>query len=83
MDINGKSVSNKNKPLFLGFLEYSGLTLLNRKYCIGLPTYHIIGRKQSIIDFALTNAETFVENFQIMDRNIGVSPQRCHKILEI
>ena len=31
-DINGNPVSNKNKPLFLGFLEYSGLTLLNSAF---------------------------------------------------
>ena len=57
IDIHGNIVSNKNKPLFLGFLEYSGLTLLNKKYCIGIPTYEIINRKRSIIDFALTNSE--------------------------
>ena len=33
-NIHGKPISNKNKPLFLGFLEYSGLTLLNKKYCL-------------------------------------------------
>ena len=47
LDINGNAVSNKNKPLFLGFLRYSGLTLLNKKYCFGIPTYKIVKRKQS------------------------------------
>ena len=27
LDIHGNPISNKNEPLFQGFLEYSGLTL--------------------------------------------------------
>ena len=48
-------LSNKNKPMFLGLSEYSGLTLLNKKYTFGVPTYEVVNRKQSVIDFALTN----------------------------
>ena len=73
----------KNKPLFLGFLEYSGLTLLNKKYFNGIPTYEILNRKKSIIDFALANSEEVVEKFEIIKKNLGVSPQTCHKVLKI
>ena len=83
VDIHGNLVSNKNKPLFLGFLEYSGLTLLNKKYCKGIPTYQVTNKRQSIIDFALTNADKMVKSFQVVDKNIGVSPQSCHKILKM
>ena len=83
LDFHGNTVSNKNKPLFQGFLDYSGLTLLNRKYCFGIPTYEVINRKRSIIDFGLTNSDNLVENFEIMPNNIGVSPQSCHKVLKL
>ena len=76
-------MSNKNKPLFQGFLEYSGLTLLNRKYGFGIPTYEVINRKKSIIDFGLTNSEDIVKNFEIIPENIGVSSQSCHKVLKL
>ena len=83
MDIHGNHVSNKNKPLFLGFLDYSGLTLLNRKYSFGIPTYEVMNRKRSIIDFGMTNSDHLVENFEIIPTNFGVSPQTCHKVLEL
>ena len=82
-DIHGKPISNKNKPLFLGFLEYSVLTLMNKKYCLGIPTYKIVNKKQSSIDFALTNSEKFVDSFHVVKKNIGVSPQSCHRLLKI
>ena len=40
--INGKYISNNNKSLFLGFLEYTGLIYLNTIYAKGKPTYEII-----------------------------------------
>ena len=83
LDIHGNTVSNKIRPLFQGFLEYSGLTLLNKKHSFGIPTYEVINQRQSIIDFALTNSSDFVENFKIMPKNIGVSPQSCHKVLKL
>ena len=70
LNIHGKPVSNKNRPLFQGFLEYSGLTLLNRKYGFGIPTYEVINRKKSIIDFGLTNSEDLVKKIEIMLENI-------------
>ena len=50
MNIKAKYVSNKNKPLFLGFLEYTGMTYLNNLFARGVPTYEITGKRQSIID---------------------------------
>ena len=40
-NLNGQFVSNPNKQLFMQFLVYSGLTILNKKYCHGVPTYEI------------------------------------------
>ena len=83
LDIHGTPVSNKNKSLFLGFLDYSGLTFLNKKFCFGIPTYEIPRKRRSIIDFALTNSEKLVDTFEILQKTIGVSPQSCHKILRM
>ena len=74
LDIHGEPVFNKNKPMFLGLSEYSGPTLLNKKYSFGVPTYEVVNRKQSNADFALTHSEDLVENFKIMPKNLGVSP---------
>ena len=40
-------------------------------------------KKQSIIDFALTNSEYLVKSFQILKNIIGVSPQTSHKELQL
>ena len=37
--------ANPNKPLFLEFLGYSGLVILNGIYCRGTPTYELINQK--------------------------------------
>ena len=66
--------------LFLGFNEFCGLTLLNKK---GVPTYEIPNRKRSIIDFGMTNAVNTVLKFQILPLTIGVTPQTCHKVIEL
>ena len=54
-DIHGTPISNRNKPLFLGFLEYTGLKIVNKYFALGVPTYEILQRKSSIIDMCLTN----------------------------
>ena len=41
LNIHGTPVTNKNKPLFMGFTEYCGLTLLNNVFTIGAPKYEI------------------------------------------
>ena len=48
-NVHGKPISNKNKPLFLGFLEYSELTLLNKKYSLGVPTYQIVNKNGQLL----------------------------------
>ena len=45
-DIHGKSMTNKNKPLFMGLVQYTGMTYLNRTYACGKPTYEILGQKK-------------------------------------
>ena len=42
-----------------------------------------MNRKRSIIDFGMTNSDHLVENFEIIPTNFGVSPQTCHKALEL
>ena len=44
-DINGVLVSNKNKPLLLGFLDYTGLQVLNKLFTKGISTYEIVNRR--------------------------------------
>ena len=50
---------------------------------LGMPAYEIPVKKRSIIDFALTNCENLVDSFEIIQKNVGVSPQTCHKILQM
>ena len=80
-NIHGHLTSNQNKPLLLEFLEYSGLVILNKLYCIGIPTYQIVYQKRSIIDLCLTNSPESVRNFEIEPKSFGVSSQTCHKAL--
>ena len=80
-NLKGQVISNPNKQLFLEFLEYSGLTILNSKYCRGMPTYEIPKKKRSIIDLGLTNAPETVLDFEIESKPLGVNSQTCHKAL--
>ena len=80
-DVQGHFKTNPNKILLLEFLEYSGLDILNKKYCKGASTYEIVNRKRSIIDLCLTNATESVLNFRIEPKSFGVTCQTCHKAL--
>ena len=82
-NIHGNFIKNSNCNLFTGFLEYSGLILLNRIYALGEPTYEILKERRSIIDFGLTNAKSIVKNFEVLPIHLGASPQTCHKILRL
>ena len=82
-DINGDMKSNKNKGMFLGFIQYGGLKYLNRIYERGKPTYEIAGKKRSIIDVALTNNMSLVQNFKVMPNILGANAQTCHKIMQL
>ena len=62
-DIHGKFITNQNSHLLLNFLEFSGLTILNKVFCSGVPTYEIVNKKRSIIDLCLTNSLNSVEIF--------------------
>ena len=82
-NIHGIHIKNKNCNLFTGFLEYSGLVLLNRIYAFGKPTYEILKERRSIIDYGLTNAKSIIENFEVLPIHLGTSPQTCHKIIRL
>ena len=80
-DIHDNYISNKNKPLFMGFLQYCGMHLLNKIYAPGKPTYEILQRKKSIIDLALASSLRLVSDFEILPDILGTSIQKCHKII--
>ena len=82
-DIHGKFVSNSNKPLFLGFLEYSGAQYVDGYFARGVPTYEIQGKKRSLIDVCLTNALHRICSFTVLPNILGVSPQTCHKAIKL
>ena len=82
-DINGVLVSNKNKPLLLGFLDYTGLQVLNKLFTKGISTYEIVNRRRIIIDLCLTNSVSIVHNFQVLPLIMGVDLQTCHKIIKL
>ena len=79
-NIHGKYISSKNKPLFLGFIEYSGMHLLNKTHAPGKPTYEILKKRKSIIDFALASSLKPVYDFRVLPDILGTSIQICHKI---
>ena len=81
--INGKYVTNKNNSLLLGFLKFSGLIYVNRIFTLGVPTYQLAGKKQSIIDISLTNHISSVKSFSILPHILGVNPQTSHKIINL
>ena len=72
-DIHGKHVTGKNKPHFLGFLDYTGLHLLNKIFAFDKPTYEIVRRKRSIIDLALASSLAHVLNFQVLPVIFGIN----------
>ena len=80
-NLRGEPITNSNQPLFLEFLQYSGLVLLNAKFCLGVPTYEILNKKRSIIDFGLTNSFETIQNFSIESTPFGVNSQTCHRAL--
>ena len=83
VDINGRSVSNRNRNFLKSFLEYTGLAVLNKKYQFGVPTYEIYGKKRSIIDMCFTNSISSVIDFKVLPHFVGFSSQTCHKILQL
>ena len=79
LNIHGIPIENKNKPLFMGFIEFCGITLLNKIYANGVPTYDIPNAKRSIIDMGMTNALITVSYFKVLSVNLGVTLKRVIK----
>ena len=67
----------------MGFLEYSGVSLVNKQFSPGVPTYEIAGKKRSLIDVCLTNAIHHIRSFVVLPIILGVSPQTCHKAIKM
>ena len=82
-NVRGEFITNSNQPLFLDFLQYSGLIVLNSIFCKGSPTYEIVNKKRSIIDLGLTNSVVSVHNFEIESTPFGVNSQTCHRALTL
>ena len=80
-DVRGNCVSNRNCNLLMSFLEYSALTVLNRRWQFGVPTYEIVGKRRSIIDMCFTNSASSVIDFEVLPHFLGLSVQTCDKIL--
>ena len=83
IDINGRSVSNRNRIFLMSFLEFTGLTILNKKYQFGVLTYEIVGKKRSIIDMCFTNSTSSVIDFKVLPNFVGFSSQTCHNFLQL
>ena len=82
-NIHGDIKTNRNKSLLMGFLRYTGMICLNRIFARGQPTYEIVGKKRSIIDFGITNNISRVKSFRVMPQILGCNAQTCHKILKL
>ena len=82
-DIHGSAISNSNRALLMGLIEYTGLEYLNRIYARGEPTYEIWHQKKSIIDVGMTNNISRVKNFKVYPKILGTNAQTCQKIIEL
>ena len=80
-NIHGKYISSKNKPHFLGFLDYTMMHLLNKIFAFGRPTFEIADRKKSIIDLCMASSLHNVLNFKVLPDVLGTNLQTCHKII--
>ena len=80
-NLHGELITNSNQSLLLEFLQYSGLKILNSKFCLGVPTYEIINKKRSIIDLGLTNSIDTVQNFEVESKPFGINSQTCHRAI--
>ena len=80
-NIHGKHITNSNMPLLREFIEYTGVTILNKEFCPGTPTYEIVNRKRSVIDLCFTNSLKSVLLFEVEQTPLGVNSQTCHKPL--
>ena len=80
-NIHGKNISSKNKPHFLGFLDYTGMHLLNKIFAYGEPTFEIADRRKSIIDLGMASSLHNVLNFKVLPDILGTNIQTCHKII--
>ena len=70
---------------FLSFVEFHGLSLLNKKFQFGVPTYvkpEAKGNSTSIIDFGVTDSPDFVVDFLVRPEVFGTSAHSSHRILE-
>ena len=56
---------------------------MNNIFAKGVPTYEIPNLKRSIIDMGMTNSLKNVSEFKVLSLNLGVTPQTCHKVLEL
>ena len=81
--IHGAFISNNNKDIFLGFLQYTGMVYLNNTFQKGKPTFETHGVRQSIIDVALTNCHHLVKDFRILPHIVGTSLQTSHRVLQL
>ena len=80
-NIHGTLITSKNKPHFLGFMDYTGMHLLNKIFAYGQPTYEIAGRKKSIIDLGMASSLEHILNFRVLPGVLGTNIQTCHKII--
>ena len=82
-NIHGEIKTNRNKSQLMGFLRYTGMICLNRIFARGQPTYEIVGKKRSIIDFGITNNISRVKSFRVMPQILGCNAHTSHKILKL
>ena len=48
-NIHGKFSSYANAQLLRDFIDFFGLIVLNKTFCLGVPTYEIVNRKMSSV----------------------------------
>ena len=80
----GDHTTNSSFGPFKGFQEFHDLSLLNRTYSLGKPTYvkpTPSGNSTSIIDFGLTDGLDGVLNFGVCDTVFGIDAQKAHRLI--
>ena len=81
----GDHTTNSGAGNFLSFLEFHGLSLLNKKYQFGIPTYvkpEANSNSTSVIDFGVTDSPAFVKDFQVLPTVLGTTAHSSHRIIQ-
>ena len=66
--INVRYISNKNTPLFLGILDFTGMSYINNIFECGVPTYEIAWKNSPLLMSVYTVFRASRVTFFVLNR---------------